>query len=762
MPNVDPVILKLEADLRDYKRDLAGAQRLTDDKLDAIEKRGARMGASLKSGFSMAGAAAAAFAGSIVAEKLTQAIQVGLEYASALGEQAQQLGITTSALQEYHYAASQAGLSNEEMDQALGQLTRRIGEAASGTKAQAEAFEKLGLSVKGANGEVINAADAIPNIAEALQRITSPAERAAILMDLFGRAGQKLEPLLAGGSAAVNQLRNAAHELGIVLSEDQIQRADETADKLAAVKQVLQANIAGAVADNANSILQLANALAQVVVWAGKAASAWQAWRYQVAARQEQSRADGWFTSAADKQIAQSNANRLNAEAARLNGTQDQSGSFRDYNAKPLFPDGVGGSKPTAGGVSGVSPPKVSRGGGGGVGGGSARSGPSAADIARDAARNAAQFADELGRLQVDLLRSEAEYTGAIAAKRDAQNAAIAQELKAYSERVRLDSDLTETQRSALIAAKQSLAEREKDIVLQEYNRAFIQKQAEIEQAAMQSQADALEVQGALATTLRARRDAELAMFDLAERLKDAELDRILAVEATGSSAWENAKAEKAALAATRAGRKEIVSRSSEGPLAAYTRELNNADTDTMVQGFVVDELKSVRDSIHSAISDVIGTKDPLINGLLNMLIDQIIMKPLANALSGVSGGGGGGIAGIAASIVGSIFGGRASGGHVNAGQMYRVNEGAGSGRVEGFVPQGSGHVIPLGKMNTLQGGSGATVVQHFNLDARGAVMTQDIVNQINAMGQQAAIAGAKGGHALAQRDLANMQRPKL
>jgi hypothetical protein len=61
-----------------------------------------------------------------------------------------------------------------------------------------------------------------------------------------------------------------------------------------------------------------------------------------------------------------------------------------------------------------------------------------------------------------------------------------------------------------------------------------------------------------------------------------------------------------------------------------------------------------------------------------------------------------------------------------------------------------------------VKGGTGGAVVQHFHLDARGAVMTQDIVNQINAMGQQAAIAGAKGGHALAQRDMANMRRPKL
>ena len=59
----------------------------------------------------------------------------------------------------------------------------------------------------------------------------------------------KLAPLLEGGAAGVNNLRNAAQELGVVLSDEQIQKADETADKLSAMKQVLEARIAGAVSE---------------------------------------------------------------------------------------------------------------------------------------------------------------------------------------------------------------------------------------------------------------------------------------------------------------------------------------------------------------------------------------------------------------------------------------------------------------------------------------------------------------------------------
>lgn len=227
---------------------------------------------------SAAGVIKGAVGGMITAmalDRIADLAMKGLEYASSLGEVAAQLGVTTKALQEYRYAASQAGIEQDEMDKALAQLTKRLGEAAEGAKAPKAALEKLGVSLRDANGHVIDAGDAIPLIAEGLQKIESPAERAAILVDLFGKAGQKLIPLMEGGAAGVNGLRDAAHKLGIVLSDEQIQKADETADKLSAMKQVLEAKIASTVADNADLILDLANALMKLVDAAGKAAKAW-------------------------------------------------------------------------------------------------------------------------------------------------------------------------------------------------------------------------------------------------------------------------------------------------------------------------------------------------------------------------------------------------------------------------------------------------------------------------------------------------------
>jgi hypothetical protein len=209
-------------------------------------------------------AAGAALASAFAVDAIVAASRRSLEYASSLGEVSQQLGVSTRDLQVYRYAASQVGIEQGEMDAALSRLTRTLGEAAVGSKAQAATFRELGVSVRDASGRVLTAGEAIPKLADALSRIKDPALRARLEVDLFGKAGQKLDTLLAGGSTAVNELRDAASKLGLVLEDSVIAQADEAADKLTAVKSVLEAKLSAVVAENAGVIIKLADAFMTV------------------------------------------------------------------------------------------------------------------------------------------------------------------------------------------------------------------------------------------------------------------------------------------------------------------------------------------------------------------------------------------------------------------------------------------------------------------------------------------------------------------
>lgn len=77
----------------------------------------------------------------------------------------------------------------------------------------------------------------------------------------------------------------------------------------------------------------------------------------------------------------------------------------------------------------------------------------------------------------------------------------------------------------------------------------------------------------------------------------------------------------------------------------------------------------------------------------------------------------------------------RASGGHVSAGRIYRINEGG----IEGFQPAGSGKVIPLGRMRAAAAGGGVTVVQPLNVSFAGAITTPELMAEFKAYADRSA-----------------------
>lgn len=764
---VDPVILQLKAEVDQYQANLTKAQRHTDDKLDAIEKRGAKMGEGLRKGFDLAKGAAIAFAGALVMDKLGQAISQGLEYASSLGEVSQQLGVTTKDLQFYRFAATQVGLSQEEMDQGLQKLTKSLGEAAQGNKKALDTFAALGVSVRDANGNVRTAGEILPDLADGFARLGSDAERSAVATDLFSRAGYKMLPFLSGGSSGVKELAAAYDKLGIALSEEQIRKADDAADTLAKFKVVMEAKIAGAVSDNIDSVMALANALVYLIDKTGGAIRAWQNWRKEQANRLDQNVIDGWFTSDKDKAAARARIDARNSTSRVVmsggGGSSPKPGSKPTGFAAPLNLKTIDPWAGASFGAGKLSPTQKLGGDGGDLFAG-ALGGKPLLDIGTATAA-VAKLAGDLERMAVDLALAEADLTGNVRQRAEAEKRRIDYDAAQEVERINASDTLTQAEKDKAAALQGQIATARKALVDNRAAEDIARQQTEAREESLRFELDALEAERDAATHLGDRNAIEQRILELQQQEEAARLEAAIAA---GQIA--DASTARAQLSRKQEAERTGLAKGQQGPGAAYldslrmdAAELNAAYEDVAASG-----LRSLNDGLTEAImgsrslGDVFkNVANQIIADLIRIAVQQAIVKPIAEALFGGGGGGGGFSLGSAISSISGLFG-RAGGGYVQGGQMYRVNEAASAGRVEAFVPQGSGTIIPLGQMNAAIGGGGSTVVQNFHLDARGAVMTQDIVNQINSMGQRAAEAGARGGHALAARDMAQMRRPKL
>jgi hypothetical protein len=442
------------------------------------------------------------------------------------------------------------------------------------------------------------------------------------------------------------------------------------------------------------------------------------------------------LASGVKPELDKARAERREAEAA-LEFESRRSGLLSRVGKRfsGVFDDREGGSRGGSGGGS--------RGGGGG----SARIDPLAGSGDR--------FADEFGRLRAQLLAEEARYTGALRDLHEAELARIEEGLASYARQLANRNDLDAAQKDRLLAEREALAQQERWNAEQEHGRRIAQERAELAQGALDLEVMEAELASRLAESSSERLAAELALLDLHDRLRLAELDRILAVEATASAAWQNARDERDALLATRGTREELVRRQNEGPLARYLRSIPDTpgEISDRVEALVVDELEAVRRGISDAIASRLGIRDPLLSGLIELFIEQVLIRPIAEALErerqkGRSGGGG-----LLGKLAGAIFGGIGT----SAGEAARllpsasatVNapEFAGFFAQGGLIPQGGwGIVGERGPERVIAGPGGATVVPGAGggsgsggvyFDLRGAVMTEDLLKQMNAISRE-------------------------
>lgn len=315
----------------------------------------------------------------------------------------------------------------------------------------------------------------------------------------------------------------------------------------------------------------------------------------------------------------------------------------------------------------------------------------------------------ELAQLRIEELQARLDLATTAEARADLQRKILAEERAQRVAEIAANKDLSTKQRQDALDAIDRLygaSGNGNDIVVapgrydqrisRDLEREQAQKAQDIADERFRAEQEILRNQYDLADSSAERKRLALASIDLEERYQRAQLQAIIDLEGANSAEGQRAQAGLDGLGEISDGRRRIAERSNQSPLEAYRDRLNRdgGETSDMVEGYVVDELQHVRDSIRGGIEKQLGIKDPLISGLLNMLIEDVLIKPITDALSeaSASGGGTGGLLKSIGAAASKLFGGgRAIGGPVRAGTPYMVGE---SGR-EMFVPQQSGVIVP-------------------------------------------------------------------
>jgi hypothetical protein len=197
---------------------------------------------------------------SVVGSAMAVAIRSQLNTADQMGEIAQKLGVPVDALSGLKHAAHILGVEFETLQGGI----LRLSKAMDGSP---EKFDALGISVRDANGEMRPTADVLKELADRFQSMPDGAEKTALAMDLFGKSGAAMIPMLNAGSASITDLMEEARKLGLVITQETADAAgkfNENLDKLRAtatgLAAIVAAHLAPVLAQISDYVLEMAAA----------------------------------------------------------------------------------------------------------------------------------------------------------------------------------------------------------------------------------------------------------------------------------------------------------------------------------------------------------------------------------------------------------------------------------------------------------------------------------------------------------------------
>lgn len=173
--------------------------------------------------------------GAAIASPLILAASRFASFGDTVDKMAARTGASTEFLSEIGFAAEQSGASLQEVEVAFKTMQRTTHNAARGLSTATDAFASLGLSVSQLNG--LSPEQQFELIADRIAQIDDPGRKAATAMEIFGRAGQKLVPLLNSGSEGMAALRTEARQLGLSMNADQATAAAKLTDAINRLKR---------------------------------------------------------------------------------------------------------------------------------------------------------------------------------------------------------------------------------------------------------------------------------------------------------------------------------------------------------------------------------------------------------------------------------------------------------------------------------------------------------------------------------------------
>lgn len=168
----------------------------------------------------------------------------------AFNDMAERTGVAVEELSKLSYAAKLSDVTIEQLQMGLTKLNKGISETANGTGEVSKSFSAMGISVKNADGSLKNSAQVLNDIADKFATYQDGANKSALAIQIFGKSGAELIPLLNQGSDGLKRMGDELQRLGGVVTADAAKNAglfNDNMDKLGVTVSALGRSFANTI-----------------------------------------------------------------------------------------------------------------------------------------------------------------------------------------------------------------------------------------------------------------------------------------------------------------------------------------------------------------------------------------------------------------------------------------------------------------------------------------------------------------------------------
>ncbi|HEV2557964.1 MAG TPA: hypothetical protein VGU45_05000 [Microvirga sp.] len=273
--DLETLVVRLEAQLRGYEREMNRARKVTNTALRGVEREasastarftaimtnaGARAGVAFQTGLSVLGAGGL-LAGFGITALVDTARQAAAELAK-IGDVAERVNVTAEALQALQFASEQNAGSAEAVNSGLQRFAAGLADAKAGSGELKAILDANNVAFTDAKGNLLSTEQALLRFADLVANARSPAEQLELAIRGFGRsAGPELVGLLSQGSGGIREMMKEAKNAGAVLDNELIEKARKIDDKFAEIGTTVKVQVGGAIISVISTIGEFVAAL---------------------------------------------------------------------------------------------------------------------------------------------------------------------------------------------------------------------------------------------------------------------------------------------------------------------------------------------------------------------------------------------------------------------------------------------------------------------------------------------------------------------